>query len=102
MAKKIIWTQTAQTDRKQIFEYWNLRNKSNLYSSKLNELFNSYIKSLAIHPKIGFLTEYKNIRAITVKDYQIFYLSDIDCITIITIWDSRQNPNRLKQVINET
>ncbi|KAF0235826.1 MAG: hypothetical protein FD181_3213 [Prolixibacteraceae bacterium] len=33
---KIVWTATALQQRNFIFHYWNERNKSNLYSKKLN------------------------------------------------------------------
>jgi hypothetical protein len=39
MVKQIRWTEGAQFDRKEIFQYWNARNKTNNYSKKLNQLF---------------------------------------------------------------
>lgn len=40
MAKKIVWTQTAIQDRFRIYQYWAQKNKSNLFSEKLEGLFN--------------------------------------------------------------
>jgi len=53
MVKRIVWSLTAQQDRKNILEYWNDRNKSKTYSKKLNELLKSSIKLISTHPNIG-------------------------------------------------
>jgi toxin YoeB len=39
MAKKVVWSQKAQKDRRRILKYWKGRNKSNVYSIKLAQLF---------------------------------------------------------------
>ncbi len=53
MAKQIIWSRKAQNDRKEIFRYWNKRNKSKLYSKKLNKLFKEAVKLISEYPEIG-------------------------------------------------
>lgn len=53
MVRQIIWSYNAQNDRKRIFEYWNGRNQSIVYSRKLNELFNSALLLVARLPEIG-------------------------------------------------
>ncbi len=53
MAKEIVWSLKAQNNRKEIFTYWNNRNKSNLYSLKLNSLFIDAATLIAKFPKIG-------------------------------------------------
>jgi toxin YoeB len=75
MAKKIIWSLKAQNNRKEIFNYWNHRNQSNLYSLKLNLLFIEAANLIAKFPKIGKPTGYKETR---VK-------SDIDLLVDIQI-----------------
>lgn len=67
MAKRLIWTQTALAERKEIFTYWNNRNKSKRYSRKLNELFNEALQALLFYPKIGRLTDFEGIRVIVVR-----------------------------------
>ena len=39
MAKRLIWSPVAREIRKEILQYWILRNKSKRYSQKLNILF---------------------------------------------------------------
>ena len=44
MAKQVVWSLRAQADRKEILNYWRLRNKSNNYSKKLNQLFKESVR----------------------------------------------------------
>ncbi|MCW3108330.1 MAG: addiction module toxin, RelE/StbE family [Segetibacter sp.] len=57
-----MWPLSAQDDRKEIFTYWNNRNKSKAYSKKLHVLFNEAIKLISKFPQIGSPTEIENIR----------------------------------------
>jgi len=91
MAKKIIWSVRAQNDRKNIFRYWNQRNRSNLYSIKLNKLFKEALTIVASHPKIGKLTDRENIRIKIVRDYLIIYEELENEIHILAISSSHQN-----------
>jgi toxin YoeB len=91
MAKKIIWSLRARNDRKNIFKYWNQRNRSNRYSIKLNSLFKEALIFVSNHPKIGKLTDKENIRIKIVRDYLIFYEEFEKEIHILTIVSSYQN-----------
>lgn len=101
MAFSIIWTEKARGDRKEIFTYWNNRNKSTLYSKKLNLLFNNGIEHLQNFPMIGRASGYKGIRYLIIRDYLIFYTIDVSHITIIRIWDGRQDPAKLKGLLGD-
>ena len=95
MAKRVIWTKNAQKERKEILKYWIERNKSKTYSKKLNELFKDSINLLKLRPEIGKKTDIENVRIKIIRDYLIFYESSSDKIYILSIWDSRQDPNSL-------
>ena len=97
MAKKIIWSDQAHNDKKNILEYWTARNNSTTYSIKLNILFNYSIRIISKYPKIGRPTDFGNVRAKIVKDYILFYEEHSATINILTIWDSRQNPEKLQE-----
>ena len=99
MAKQIVWSRRAQRDRKEILEYWRVRNKSNTYSKKLNRLFKESIKIITDFPEIGKPTDQANTRIKIVKDYLIIYEETETQILILTIWDSRQDPGKLKEVL---
>lgn len=96
MAKKVVWSLRARRDRKDIFNYWNKRNKSNHYSIHLNQLFRDAVSIISNSPKIGKITEEENIRIKIVRDYLIIYEEFENEIHILTIFSSHQNPANLK------
>ena len=99
MVKQVVWSLRAQNDRKKILNYWRLRNKSNTYSKKLNQLFKNSIQIIKDFPLIGKSTDDPNTRIKIVKDYLLFYEETETQIVILTIWDSRQDPERLTMVL---
>lgn len=99
MAKQVVWSHRALNDRKQILDYWRLRNKSHTYSKKLNQLFKESVKILSDFPQIGKLADEHNLRIKMVKEYLIIYEETQTQIFILTILDSRQDPGKLKKII---
>ena len=99
MAKQVIWSLRAQNDKKEILDYWRQRNKSNTYSKKLNELFKESIKIILDFPQIGKVTDDTKARIKIVRDYLIIYEETETQIFILTIWDSRQDPDKLKKIL---
>ena len=91
-ARKIIWTQKAIQSRKSIFQYWNTRNKSTLYSKKLNKLFTEALVLVSKFPVSPITSQIDNVRLKLVGDYQIIYEITETEIIVHYIWDSRQNP----------
>lgn len=53
MAAKLIWSINASTTRKNILEYWAERNKSKIYSKKLNRLFTDSARQISEFPLSG-------------------------------------------------
>ena len=47
------WTEKGLNDRENILEYWNVRNGSNNYSTKLDNLILKNIERIKIFPKVG-------------------------------------------------
>ena len=92
MAKQIIWTKRAQEERKEILQFWRVRNQSTSYSKKLNGLIKKAVKLVAAHPNIGRRTDIENVRVKLVRDYLIFYEESEEQIFILSIWDNRRNP----------
>ena len=99
MVRKVTWTVRAQNDRKEIFEYLNNHNKSNLYSKRLNGLIKKSLLLIAKYPLIGKLTDKINVRVKVLKDYLIVYEVLPKEIVILTIWDCRQNPEDLARIM---
>ncbi len=99
MARQVIWSLRAQNDKREILGYWKQRNKSNTYSKKLNELFKESIKIILDFPQIGKVTDDTKARIKIVRDYLIIYEETETQIFILTIWDSRQDPEKLKKIL---
>ena len=101
MAKRIIWTPNARDEKKKILAYWLKRNKSNVYPKKLNTLFKQAIYLIANKPIPRRITDFEDVYVKIVRDYKIFFKEDENSIYIISIWDTRQDPNKLKDVIKK-
>ncbi len=90
--KRIAWSKNAILSRKSIFKYWNNRNKSTLYSTKLNGLFTEALVIISNLPESSQESTKKNVRLKLVHDYYLVYEIFEDAILVIDIWDTRQNP----------
>lgn len=101
MVKQIIWSRLAHINRYQILDYWINRNKSNVYSKKLNQIFEDTADFLGKHPKIGKETDVQNVRIRIVRDYFFTYRETENSIEILTIWDSRQDPSNFDRIIKK-
>lgn len=99
MVKQVIWSLRAQADRKEILYYWRKRNKSDTYSKKLNQLFEESIRIISDFPEIGKSTDDSKARIKIVRDYFIIYEETETQIFILTIWDSRQDPDKLESIL---
>ena len=99
MAKQIVWSLRAQKDKKEIFIYWSRRKKSNRYSKKLNQLFKDAIRLLQELPYIGKSTDENFVRIKIVKEYLLIYEITESSINILSIWDGRQNPTKLEDIL---
>jgi toxin YoeB len=96
MARKIEWTKTSIRDRFEIYKFWIEKNKSDSYSKKLETLFNEAAKLISEFPEVGTETDFPRLRVKIIKSYKLFYTDDSETISIIRIWDTRQNPQNLK------
>jgi len=93
MAKyKIEWSDESRLDLIDILEFYISRNKSALYSKKLNAKINKSIKLITKNPFIGLQSQIDSVRALITGDYQIIYVIFDSEILIIMIWDCRRDP----------
>jgi toxin YoeB len=92
MAKfKIEWSVEARSDLIDILDFYIKRNKSNVYSIKLNAEINGSIQLLGANPFLGTPTTFDSVRALITGHYQIIYEIFDHLILIIMIWDCRRN-----------
>ena|ERR1700740_1561892 len=92
MAKRIVWSARARKELIEILKYWDNRNKSKIYSAKLNKLILDRTENAAKMPEAGIPSDDTQIRVLIVKDYSIHYDIYPSHIEILTIWDTRRNP----------
>ena len=89
---RIVWAPNALQSRKAIFTYWNRHNKSKIYSKKLNLMFQEALIQVSNLDEIGKHTHLKNIRVRITSHFALIYEILADKITVLDIWDTRQNP----------
>lgn len=100
MAERIVkWTRTADIQYVGILEYWVNHNKSSSYSKKLIKLVSKRTKQIAKTPYIYRSTDLHNIRVSTLGHFNIYYKVYDEMILITALWDSRQNPDKLLQIL---
>jgi hypothetical protein len=93
--RKLKWTFTAIKQRNATFDYWNLRNKNNLYSKKLNHNIKERTSLLKIYPELGIETIFLNTRVLYFSYFSILYQFSENQILITGFWDNRQEPSKL-------
>lgn len=93
--RKIVWTQNANQERKEILSYWAERNQSKAYSLRLNKLIKNAVQLAAQYPHTGRKTVLKDVRVKIIRDYLLFYEVNKTSIVVLTIWDSRRHEKTL-------
>ena len=93
--RKIIWSVRAKIKRYEILKFYNERNKSNIYSIKLNRKINKELRLLIKYPNLGTETDIMGVRGLIIENFILFYELDKNIIVVHYIWDSRQNPDEL-------
>jgi hypothetical protein len=83
--------------------FWNEHNQSNEYSKRIRAKIKETFSKLSSYPKTGKeRSEDKEVRQIIVLShfslfYRIYELKeDLTEIVIVTFWDNRNDPNKLK------
>ena len=91
--RKIIWSNRAKIRLYAILDFYIVRNKSKVYSIKLQKLISKEVNLLLKQPDLGLKTSEDSTRGLIIENYIIYYEITDDKIIIHTIWDSRQNPD---------
>jgi plasmid stabilization system protein ParE len=89
---KIEWSVEARLDLLEILEYYINRNKSTIFSIKLNSKINKSIKFISKNPYLGIQTDFNLVRTLISGEYQIIYEIVDQVILIIMVWDMKRNP----------
>jgi plasmid stabilization system protein ParE len=102
MGIKVFWTQTALNDIEGIFDYYKHKASPKIARKLVKEIVKTtiYIQNL---PKVGRIEELlidRNFeyRFLIVGNYKIIYRIEDNYIKIATVFDTRQNPEKIKKV----
>lgn len=90
--RKVIWTDKSRVQRKEIFSYWNRRNKFYIYSKKLRILFQLKMRAVAINPFIGRKSAQDDIRIVVGRSNLLVYQILDESILVLAVWEGHQNP----------
>lgn len=96
MAGEIIWSPKAKSELIEILEYWVNRNKSNIYSLKLNQLIQEQLHFILEFPKICRKTDIENVYVKIIGNYLLFYELEKGNLHVLTIRHGKRNPENLK------
>jgi len=91
--RKIVWSHRAQIRLYAILDFYFVRNKSKVYSIKLQRLISKEVNLLLKQPDLGLKTSEDTTRGLIIENYIVYYEITDDKIIIHTIWDCRQNPD---------
>lgn len=98
MVKEVVWSPEAEEDLIKILEFYYFKIEAKEYAIKLNEIFESEIEVIKLHPKIGVPCNLEGVRSKIIGNYQIVYENADSLLYILRIWDSRQNPLKLDSI----
>jgi plasmid stabilization system protein ParE len=98
--RKIIWTETAAKQRREVFQYWNERNKTITYSEKLIEITRRHLEVISKNPRAFQETEIPNLRESAMGHFSLYYKFTEEYIVVVAFWDNRQDPKNLLKLIS--
>lgn len=102
MAKqKVVWTYKAVFEMLEIMNYYSKRNKSRLYSNKLQKEIKQILKNLDFSIALPQKTTVENVFYFTHKHNSVFFSFNQNKIEVQSVWDERQNPQSLESFLNE-
>ena len=99
MEIRIEWSELSEKQLKDIFDYYSLVVSSRIARKILNKIIDS-VSILESNPLAGpkeeLLDEYsEDFRYLVVNNYKIIYWQMGNLITIASVFDCRQNPNKI-------
>jgi len=101
---KILWTDLAINQLKDIFDYHLVKASSNIAQKLIQRIIDATI-ILEDNPKSGrkedlLITRSLEFRFLIVKNYKIIYWIDYEfsIINILMVFDTRQNPTKITKI----
>lgn len=98
--RKIVWTETAAKQRREILRYWTERNMSSIYAEKLIEITAKHLKVISKNPESFKETELEEVRESAMGHFSLYYKITPHLIIVIAFWDNRQDSKKLLKSIS--
>ena len=97
MAKKIIWSPSAESDLKSVLIYLDKKWSVLVVNQFINKV-DSFVNLIAEEPKLfPIINKKHNVRkCVLTKQNTLYYRENKDSIDIIRLFDTRQDPKKLK------
>ena len=90
---KIVWSNSASYELKNILDYWHNRNKTYSYPIKILAATDDAIKLIKLHSGIGIETSHRNVNMrLVLNRFYLVYRINENVIEILKFWDCHQNP----------
>jgi addiction module RelE/StbE family toxin len=104
IAFKILWTDFAINQLKDIFDYHLVKASPNIAQKLIQKIIDATI-ILEKNPKAGrkedlLANRHQDFRFLIIKNYKIIYWIDykFNIINVSTVFDTRQNPDKIDKV----
>lgn len=102
MGMKILWSDSALADLEEIYDYYQSKAGSIIARSLVKTIIQKTL-ILGSNPFAGMKESLLfdrplEYRYLIYKNYKIIYRSDDNIIVIITVFDSRQDPVKIKNL----
>lgn len=101
MAKrKIVWTDTAIRQRREILKYWTKKNGSATFAKKLIDITSEHLQVIIENPKAFKETDFNDVRESAMGHFSLYYRITPKQIIVMAFWDNRQDPKKLLESIS--
>jgi len=102
MEIRIEWSEQSEIQLKDIFDYYSFEVSPRIARKLINRILDR-VSILEINPSAGpkeeFLDEYpEEFRYLVESNYKIIYWKNGNIITIASVFDCRQNPEKIKRI----
>ncbi len=96
LERKLIWSEKAIENLEEIFVYFEKRNRSNEYGSRLLHRIEDKLEHYLSAPELGQGDGTSGRRFFLCGKYRVFYRFTDSTFEIIKIWDGRCDPGSSK------
>ncbi len=98
---QIIWTKKANKSLILILDFYLEQNGNFDYCEKLLSEIIQQTNYIKVNPNIGKETNHFLIRELVFGRNSIFYVFSQTYINVLLIWDNRQDPEKLLELLNK-